>query len=117
MEKFNENQMDKALDRLLKRATHPAIPEGAEARLMAAIQLVEQQSNAVKFEPRPRFQRWAVGLPLAASLALGIYLGANGALDNYMPDSIIGETLADTSDSEPTSGLDDVESYAEGDVT
>lgn len=117
MEKFDENQMDTALDKLLKRATDPAIPEGAEARLIAAIQAAEQQSNVVKLQPRPRIQRWAVGLPLAASLALGIYLGANGTLDNYMPDSIIGETLADTSDSEPTSGLDDAESYAEGELT
>ncbi len=117
MEKFDGNHMDAALARLLKRATDPAIPEGAETRLMAAIQLAEQQSNVVEFEPRPRFQRWAVGLPLAASLALGIYLGANGTLDSYMPDSIIGQSLADTSDSEPTSGLDDVESYAEGDLT
>jgi hypothetical protein len=117
MEKFDENQMDEALDRLLKRATDPAIPEGAEARLMVAIRVAEQQSNVVKLQPRPRFQRWAVGIPLAASLALGIYLGAKGTLDNYMPDNIIGDTLADTSDSEPTSGLDDAESYAEGDLT
>ena len=117
MERFDENQIDAALDRLLKRATDPAIPEGAEARLMAAIRLAEQRSNVVKLQPRPRFQRWAVGIPLAASLALGIYLGAKGTLDNYMPDSIVGDTLADTSDSEPTSGLDDAESYAEGDLT
>ena len=108
MERFDENQMDAALDRLLKRATDPAIPQGAEARLMAAIRTVEQQSNVVKFQPHQKIQSWAVGIPLAASLALGIYLGARGTLDNYMPDSIIGETLADTSDSEPTSGLDDV---------
>ena len=117
MEKFDENQMNEALDKLLKRATDPAIPEGAEARLMTAIQATEQHLNIVQLQPRPRFQRWAVSLPLAASLALGIYLGANGTLDNYMPDSIIGETLADTMDSEPTSGLDDAESYAEGDLT
>lgn len=117
MEKFDENQMDEALAKLLKRATDPTIPEGAEARLMAVIRVAEQQSNVVSFQPRPRVQHWAVGIPLAASLVLGIYLGAQGTLDNYMPDSIIGETLADTSDSEPTSGLDDAESYAEGDLT
>ena len=117
MERFDENQMDAALDRLLKRATDPAIPEGAEARLMTAIRVTEQYLNVVQLQPRPRIQRWAVSLPLAASLVLGIYLGARGTLDNYMPDSIIGETLADTLDSEPTSGLDDAESYAEGDLT
>ena len=117
MEKFDENQMDAALDRLLKRATDPAIPEGAEVRLMAAIQATKQHLNVVQLQPRPRIQRWAVGLPLAASLVLGIYLGAGGTLDNYMPDSIIGETLADSMDSEPTSGIDDAESYAEGELT
>ena len=117
MENSDNNQTDKALEKLLKRATDPAIPEGAEARLMAAIQSVEPQSNVVSFRPNPRFQRWAVGLPLAASLVLGIYLGSKGTLDNYMPDSIVGETLADTSDPGPGTGLDDAESYAEGELT
>jgi hypothetical protein len=117
MEKFDENQMDEALDKLLKRASDPAIPEGAEARLMAAIEVAEQQSNVVKFQPRPRIQRWAVGIPLAASLALGIYLGSKDTFDAYFPDSIVGETAADLSDSAPSTGLDDAESYAEGELT
>lgn len=117
MEKFDSNQMDEALAKLLKRATDPAIPEGAEARLMAAIQALEPQSNVVTFQPRPRLPRWVVGVPLAASLALGIYLGSKGTLDNYMPDSIIGETVADTSESDPSTGLDDAESLAESDLS
>lgn len=117
MEKFSENQMGAALDRLLKRATDPAIPEGAVARLMAAVQAAELQSNVVKLQSRPRLQRWAVGLPLAASLALGIYLGSGDTFDAYFPDSIVGETAADLSDSTPSTGLDDAESYAEGDLT
>ena len=117
MEKFDENQMDAALDKLLKRATDPSIPEGAEARLMTAIHATEQYLNVVRVQPRQIIRRWAVSLPLAASLVLGIYLGARGTLDYYMPDSIIGETLADTMNSEPASGLDDAESYAEGDLT
>ena len=117
MEKFDSNQMDAALDKLLKRASDPAIPEGAEARLMAAIRVAEQQPNVVKFQPRPRFQRWAVGIPLAASLALGVYLGSGDTFDAYLPDSIVGETAADLSDSAPSTGLDDAESYAEGELT
>ena len=117
MEKFDSDQMDEGLAKLLKRATEPSIPEGAEARLMAAIQAIEQQSNVVVFRPRPRLQHWAVGIPLAASLALGIYLGASGALDAYFPDSISDGTTADNSDSAPTTGLDDAESYAEGELT
>jgi len=117
MENSDSNQMDEALAKLLKRATDPAIPEGAEARLMAAIQAVEPQPSIVKFQPRPRFQRWAVGLPLAASLALGIYLGSKDTFDTYLPDSIMGGTLADTSESGLSTGLDEAESYAEGELT
>ncbi len=117
MEKFDSDQMDEGLAKLLKRATEPSIPEGAEARLMAAIQAIEQQSNVVVFQPRPRLQHWALGIPLAASLALGIYLGASGALDAYFPDSITDGATADLSDPAPTTGLDDAESYAEGELT
>ena len=38
MEKYDETRMDAALEKLLKRATDPVVPEGAEARLMLAIQ-------------------------------------------------------------------------------
>ena len=117
MENADNNQLDQALEKLLKRATDPAIPEGAEARLMAAIRLAAPQSNVVKFPSRPKFQRWTIGVPLAASLALGIYLGSKDTLDTYLPDSIMGGTVADTSDLNPSSGLDDAESYAEGELT
>ena len=117
MEKYDETQMDAALKKLLKRATDPSVPEGAEARLMLALQSVEQQLNVVPFQPRPRMQSWAVSLPLAAALALGIYLGSKDTFDAYFPDAITDEVSADMSDSVPSTGLDDAESYAEGDVT
>lgn len=116
MEKYNETQMDAALERLLKRATDPSVPAGAEERLMLAIQLVEQQLNVVPFQPRPRMQNWTIGLPLAAALALGIYLGSKDTFDAYLPDAVT-DGMADMSDSMPSTGLDDAESYAEGDVT
>jgi hypothetical protein len=117
MEKYDENQMDAALAKLLQRATDPAVPEGAEARLMLALRSVEQQMNVVPFQPRPRMQSWAVGLPLAAALALGIYLGSKDTFDAYLPDAITEGATADLSDTIPSTGLDDAESYAEGDVT
>ena len=116
MEKYDETQMDAALVKLLKRATDPSVPEGAEARLMLALQSVGQQSNVVPLQPRPKIQNWAIGLPLAAALALGIYLGSKDTFDAYLPDAIT-DGMADVSDSVPTTGLDDAESYAEGDVT
>ena len=117
MERFDETQMDAALEKLLKRATDPSVPKGAEARLMLAIQSVEQQTNVVPFQPRPRVQSWTIGLPLAAALALGIYLGSKDTFDAYLPDVITDDVSADMSDSMPSTGLDDAESYAEGDVT
>jgi hypothetical protein len=117
MEKYDETRMDAALAKLLKRATDPAVPEGAEARLMLAIQSVEQELNVVPFQPRPKIQNWAVGLPLAAALALGIYLGSKDTFDAYLPEAITDEISADMSDSMPSTGLEDAESYAEGDVT
>jgi hypothetical protein len=116
MEKYDETQMDAALEKLLKRATEPSVPQGAEARLMLAIQSVEQRLNVVPFQPRPRMQSWTIGLPLAAALALGIYLGSKDTFDAYLPDTIT-DGMADMSDSMPSTGLDDAESYAEGDVT
>ena len=116
MENNDESRMDAALEKLLKRATDPAVPEGAEARLMLAIQSVEQRLNVVPFQPRPKIQNWAIGLPLAAALALGIYLGSKDTFDAYLPEAIT-DGMADMSDSMPTTGLDDAESYAEGDVT
>ena len=117
MEKYDETQMDAALEKLLKRATDPAVPEGAEARLMLALQSVGQQSNVVPLQPRPKIQNWAIGLPLAAALALGIYLGSKDTFDAYLPEAFTDGVSVDMSDSMPTTGLDDAESYAEGDVT
>jgi hypothetical protein len=62
-------------------------------------------------------QRWTIGLPLAAALALGIYIGSKDTFDAYLPGAITDESSADMSDSMPSTGLDDAESYAEGDVT
>ena len=117
MENADNTQMDAALEKLLMRATDPAIPEGAEARLMATIRASTPQSNVVRFQQRPKIQRWAIGVPLAASLVLGIYMGSRGTLDNYLPESVVGQSLLDTSESVPSSGLDDAESYEEGDLT
>ncbi len=117
MERYDETRMNAALDKLLKHATDPAVPEGAEARLMLAIQSAGQQSNVVPFQPRAKLPGWAIGLPLAAALALGIYLGSQGTLDAYFPGTITDDISAELSDPIPFTGLDDAESYAEGDVT
>jgi hypothetical protein len=113
MKKFDQNQEDEALAKLLKRASDPQIPQGAEARLMDAIRATQQQSNVVRFQPRSRSGNWLIGLPLAASLLLGIYLGTKDTFDSYLPDSI----TVGASDSDVSSGFDDVEKYADGELT
>ena len=117
MENFENSNMDAALERLLKRATDPTIPQGAESRLMASIRATEQKSNVVQLRQRPPASRWLVGLPLAASLLLGIYLGIKGTIDSYLPDSILGTSIAGATDADISSGLDDVENYTAGEVT
>ena len=117
MENFDDTRMDAALGKLLARATDPAIPQGAEDRLMAAIRATGQQSNVVQLRRHPTSSRWTIGLPLAASLLLGIYLGSKDTFDSYLPDSVIGSTLASGTDSEISSGLDDVENYSDGELT
>ncbi len=113
MEKFDETQMDEALAKLLKRASDPEIPYGAETRLMDAIRATRQHTTVVQFQSRPRSRNWLVGLPLAASLLLGIYLGTRDTFDGYLPDSII----AGASDSDVSSGFEDVQKYADGELT
>lgn len=117
MENPDNTQMEAALERLLKRATAPEVPEGAEARVMAAIRAATPQPNVVPFPQRSKFQGWVVGVPLAASLVLGMYFGAQGTLDNYLPEGIVADSLADASEPTPSTGLDDAESYVEGDLT
>jgi hypothetical protein len=102
---------DTELDRLLALATVPAVPEGAEARLMARLAQVEAGETVVTFKPRQRrLVPWLSALPLAASLACGIYLGAAGFADPYMTTS---DTVAAMDDS-AAPGLDDMLAISEG---
>ena len=102
------------IDAVLNSASHIIVPGGAEARLMR--RLSAGAGTVIAF-PKPRFYRWLIAMPLAASLALGVYLGAEGSLDSILPTSVTG-TIASTDD-EPAdfSGVSDAESYAEEDLT
>ncbi len=108
---------DEALEKLLKRATVPAVPAGANSRLMAAIAAAEQQDAViVAFKTRPKWN-WPVSLPLAASLMLGFFMGSYGVLDSYLPDGIVNEMLSDAADQGASSGIDEAESYLEGELS
>lgn len=117
MNEPDDARFDEALEKLLKRATVPTVPDGANSRLMAAIAATgRQQAMVIPLKPRPRWN-WPVSLPLAASLMLGFFMGSYGVLDNYLPDGIVGELLAGAADQDLSSGLDEAESYLEGELS
>ncbi|MCA0433535.1 MAG: hypothetical protein LCH46_09735 [Proteobacteria bacterium] len=110
---------DDELDRLLSAATRPVVPDGALARLNARIAREGGADNVVALqrsvkEPPRQSSRlgWLAGLPLAASLVLGIYLGSSGAGPGFLPDTAY-ELLSGVNLEDSMSGIDDVLSVAE----
>lgn len=74
----------------------------------------------VEFRPRKssktQFLQYAA-LPLAASLALGIYLGALGALDVVLPSAITGSVASNEDPQDDLGGVGELDAYAEDNVT
>jgi hypothetical protein len=121
-----DRMSDQDLNQLLARASTPVVPRGAEDRLMDRL-IVQQKpqaavGNVVAFTPRskpgapgasePRSAiAWLAGLPLAASLAFGLWLGAAGVGTGLLPESL-GGALAAAEDS-MFSGVDDAELLSE----
>ncbi len=103
-----------AIDRILDLASAPPVPAGLESRLLSRLSK-DVRSTVVPFaRPAPKPARswpWAA-VPLAASLALGIYLGAAGDLDGILPQAVTGDLAA--GDDDP-SGVDAATDYS-GDV-
>jgi hypothetical protein len=64
---------DRDLDRLLTAVSGPKPPLGAQARLLSRI-----AAETAASQPQAATWRWIMAAPLAASLALGVYLGAAG---------------------------------------
>lgn len=84
-------QGEDELRRILSLASGPKPPAEAMARLMARVAVEPQQGKVVAFPPARRRGGWALAaLPLAASLLLGVYLGARGQLDFMLPNAITG---------------------------
>jgi len=93
-------------DRLLDLAPAPSFASDLEARLMVRIG-----------RPEPsRFDLgWSAALPLAAALALGIYLGAAGALDDVLPSAVTDDIAA--VDDDDNSGVIEAIDYSEDQVS
>lgn len=112
---------DTELDQLLGLATKPEAATGAASRAAARAFAQEGMSNVVALTPRHKpvaaksTLSWLVALPLAASLAAGIYLGALGSGSYLLPESLGGGAL--TEEDAVLSGVEDMEDLTDEDVS
>ncbi len=110
----------RAIDRLLSLASVPDVPDGAAARLMQRIAAEPQGAEIIAFRPRAKpwsIMRYVAALPLAASLALGIYLGAQGSLDFMLPTAVTGEVALGDDVTDELGGVGEADAYAEENLT
>jgi hypothetical protein len=115
----NGPMSDVELDALLAHASEPRLPAGANERLLARLAGQKAHENVVSFrraEPQQSRLGWLASLPLAASLALGIYLGSAGSLESLVPTAAY-ELLVGVNIDDPVTGIEDVESLTEDDVS
>lgn len=103
------------IDLVLGLASTPVVPAGAADRLLARIRVPE--AEIVPFRPKrkaPRsFLPYAAALPLAASLALGIYLGAAGRMDVVLPATLTDTASISDESFDDLGGIGDADAYAE----
>jgi hypothetical protein len=100
---------DRDLDRMLKAASEPPRILGAEQRMMQRIAASRGRSASLP-EQTSRFAWLAGSVPLAASLALGIYLGAQGVSTESI--GLTGQTDIAGYD-EDLSGMSEADAIAE----
>jgi hypothetical protein len=120
MEQDNNRSDDRELRAVLAHASRPDLPAGAVGRLAARLAAEPQEAKVVSFAPRPRagrsLWRYVAAVPLAASLALGVWLGAKGKMDFFMPRAVTGGVALN--DDTPVDDLGGVgDAYAEEGMT
>lgn len=109
------------LRRIVAFASEPEVPAGAQERLMARIASISAEElpdgNVELFRPRASRRssvfRYAAALPLAASLALGVYLGAAGSVDFALPTLVTGDVATNLDADEDLNGVSEAEQYSE----
>ena len=111
-----------AVDRLLSLASTVTPPPDAMSRLMQRISAEPQTAQVIAFSrrsgpPRSRVFQYAAALPLAASLALGVYLGAMGTLDFMLPTSITGGIALIDDVPDDLGGVGEADAYATESLT
>jgi hypothetical protein len=92
---------DLELDQLLAHASQPIAPKNFEQDVLAKL-----GNTVVAFPQKKKASLFLIGLPLAASLALGLWLGSAGTIDSFIPQ--FGSTIA-TNDAAPISNLDNLD--------
>lgn len=101
---------DQELDQLLSMASRPKPVNGAMDRIVRQA----QNDNVVTLAPR-RISPWLSALPLAASLACGIYLGAVSSASDYLP--LPNSAVATADEDDGSIGIEDVVTLAEEDLS
>ncbi len=116
---------DAELDGLLSHASAPPLPLEAKVRLLARLEAADTEGPAAtsativqfrKAEPQRSRLGWLAGLPLAASLAFGIYLGSAGQDTGLLP-AAADDVLSWSTGDEPLTGIEEAESLAEEDLS
>jgi hypothetical protein len=101
---------DKDFEALLTRASTPSPPPGALDRLLAKA-APAAGATVVPFRKPERRSPWGVAALLAASLAAGLYLGANGLTDSFDTD------IAGLDDPVDLSGVSEAEDTLDEEAT
>jgi hypothetical protein len=105
----NKLMRDDELDRLLSAASQPMPSTTLQERIIAQAS-VPQASNIVAFPLRKKSTSWLIGLPLAASLAIGLWFGTSDLSSTFL------NTASSTLISDST-GFEDVADLIEGNLT
>jgi hypothetical protein len=111
---------DRELDALLAKVKQPDLPEGFAERLQAKLQTSDGE-NVIAFPARPqqpasRRSFWLSAIPLAASLAAGLYLGAVAELPDML--SGLSDVVATVSGEAGLDlGIEDTELFLNGELS
>jgi hypothetical protein len=121
MTAMDEKHMtDAELDRMLTAAAQPPLPHGFANRLQTRLE-TPVADNVVAFPQKKLLtaqseRYWLSAIPLAASLAVGLYLGAQGTLADSL--SGLGTALvSDATDSLFNTGIEDTVSFINGELS
>jgi hypothetical protein len=102
-----------AIDALLDRASSPPIPVGGQSRLLARAAELSRPDNVVVLRKRQHRQFWISVTALAASLALGLFVGTQDDFADVLPFGL----SASADDAMALTGLGEAEETLEGDAS